>query len=305
MQFGKVPTSEIDSIDFSLPSDGMYTQKVLTGNPVLHPKVYVGCAKWGRKEWVGVIYPPKTKEGDFLQHYVKHFNSIELNATHYKIYPEESIQKWADKAEGRDFKFCPKVPQLISHYSDLGSVRARELTNEFLAGIHAFGESLGPVFLQVSEKYTPNRKEQLMGYLRDLPTDMEFFVEVRHKEWFEDPEVRDFFFSGLYTHRIGAMITDTSARRDCVHMEVTIPQTMIRFVGNGLHPTDFERIDTWIERLKTWFENGLQSVYFFMHQHDEMDTLKLCDYFIRQINKACDLNIQPPHFIPGEKSLFD
>ncbi len=305
MEFGKIPASEIDSVNFALPPDGIYTQKNLNKPPVSMPKVYVGGAKWGRKEWIGVIYPAKTKESDFLEHYARHFNSIELNATHYKIYPESTISKWASKAAGKDFKFCPKVPQSISHYSDLGTLRAKELTSEFLLGIHAFGPSLGPVFLQVSEKYSPAKKEQLISYLKDLPKDMRFFAEVRHHEWFADPEIREFLFSNLYENKIGAVITDTSARRDCVHMELTVPETMIRFVGNGLHRTDFERIDAWVERLDQWFKGGLREVYFFMHQHDEMDTLELCAYFIEKINAVCGLSIEPPHFIGKTGSLFD
>lgn len=305
MEFGKVADSEVDLVDFSLPGDGAFTRKVLSGDPVSRPKVYVGGAKWGRKEWVGVIYPAKTKESAFLDHYIRHFNSIELNATHYKIYPEAAIRKWADKTAGKDFLFCPKVPQVISHYSDLGSGRARELTSEFLAGIHAFGDSLGPVFLQVSEKYAPLRKAQLQSYLRDWPQDVALFAEVRHPDWFSNAADREFLFGNLADLRIGAVITDTSARRDCVHMEVTVPHTMIRFVGNGLHRTDFERIDAWVERLKQWFSKGLESVYFFMHQHDEMDTLELCAYFIEKINAVCGLNVEPPHFIGKTGSLFD
>lgn len=305
MEFGKVSASEIDSVNFSLPPDGVYTQKVLTGNPVAKPKVYVGGAKWGRKEWIGVIYPEKTKETAFLEHYARHFNSIELNATHYKIYPESTIAKWAAKTGNRDFKFCPKVPQLISHYSDLGSKRARELTSEFLLGIHAFGKTLGPVFLQVSERYTPVRKAQFMSYVKDWPKDVRLFAEVRHPEWFSDAETREFLFAGLHANKVGAVITDTSARRDCVHMELTVPETMVRFVGNGLHRTDFERIDAWVERLDSWFKKGLQEVYFFMHQHDEIDTLELCAYFIEKINSVCGLEVEPPHFISKTGSLFD
>jgi len=48
---------------------------------VATPQIYVGCAKWGRKDWVGKIYPEGIKESDFLKLYGKHFNSIELNAT--------------------------------------------------------------------------------------------------------------------------------------------------------------------------------------------------------------------------------
>ena len=109
-----------------------------------NPKVYLGCAKWGRTEWVGKIYPPKTKEKDFLQHYVEHYNSIELNATHYKIYGENGIRKWAEKAKGKDFVFCPKMYQGVTHR---GSLKGKDfITNEFFRGIVAFEKHLGPIF---------------------------------------------------------------------------------------------------------------------------------------------------------------
>ena len=65
MEFGKVDVNELDSIDFSLPKEPAFNIKMLKGKPTKHPKVYLGCAKWGRVEWVGKIYPAKTKEKDF------------------------------------------------------------------------------------------------------------------------------------------------------------------------------------------------------------------------------------------------
>ena len=85
MDFGKVPETELDKINFSLPADSELTLKVLKESQKPEfPEIYVGCAKWGRKEWVGLIYPQKTKEVNFLDEYVKHFNSIELNTVFYQ-----------------------------------------------------------------------------------------------------------------------------------------------------------------------------------------------------------------------------
>jgi uncharacterized protein YecE (DUF72 family) len=156
MEFGKVDASVLATIDFTLPEDGYFTRHLLPGKRADDPKVYIGGAKWGRTEWEGIIYPPGTKEKEFLGQYVNHFNCIELNATHYKIYPESTIEKWAAAAKGKAFKFCPKVTQSISHYSDLGSVRAKELTDQFLQGVTAFGESLGPD-LQTADRSGKNR----------------------------------------------------------------------------------------------------------------------------------------------------
>jgi hypothetical protein len=45
-------------------------------------------------------------------------------------------------------------------------------------------------------------------------------------------------------------MSDTYGRRDCVHMELTTPEATIRFAGNNLAPSDYTRLDAWVERLK-------------------------------------------------------
>ena len=61
MEFGSVFTEELDSVDFSLPKEPAFNKQILPGKKNESAKVYIGCAKWGRLEWVGKIYPEKTK----------------------------------------------------------------------------------------------------------------------------------------------------------------------------------------------------------------------------------------------------
>src|SRR4051812_44466667 len=98
MEFGRVTDNELIEVGFTLPPDTELTKKTLQAAKNDQPlQVHIGCAKWGRKEWLGKIYPPKTKEAAFLDEYVKHFDSIELNATFYNVYPPETIAKWKEK----------------------------------------------------------------------------------------------------------------------------------------------------------------------------------------------------------------
>jgi uncharacterized protein YecE (DUF72 family) len=300
MEFGRVPEKELDKIDFSLPAEPAGNKLVLK-KAKKTPQVYLGCAKWGRKEWIGKIYLKGTKDAQFLDQYVKHYNSIELNATHYKIYTPEEIAKWAVKATGRHFKFCPKVSNSISHYS--GFNNADGLTSAFLEGILAFGEQLGPIFLQVSESYSPKQRNKFFAYLQTLPKDLQFFVEVRHPEWYSDEAVRKELFDTLRELNIGAVITDTAGRRDVAHMELTVPKTFIRYVGNSLHASDYTRINAWAERMKNWLDKGLQELYFFMHMHDEAFSPELSVYLVDKMNEVCGLNLQKPQFVQG--GLFD
>src|SRR5690349_6079090 len=145
MEFGRLPEEALNNVDFSLPKEPSFNKQILSGKKNIAAKVYVGCAKWGRLEWLGKIYPEKTKEKDFLKHYVEHYNSIELNATHYKIYGERGITKWSSQADGKDFLFCPKMYKGVTHFGRLTDKPF--LATEFLRGVIAFKEHLGPVFI--------------------------------------------------------------------------------------------------------------------------------------------------------------
>ncbi|MEJ7770039.1 MAG: DUF72 domain-containing protein [Chitinophagaceae bacterium] len=295
MKFDHLQQQELDILDFTLPGISTFTKKTLAAaGSTSAPAIYVGCAKWGRKEWVGELYPPNTKEADFLEHYVKHFNSIELNATHYKVYGPPIVTGWKEKAGDKDFKFCPKVPKSISHFSNLANDKAKEVTAKFIDGILAFKEHLGPVFLQMGDKFSPDNNEHLFQYLADLPAGMQFFTELRHPEWFANKVIFKNLLQALQKSKTGLVITDTAGRRDCAHMELTIPKAFVRFEGNNLHPSDFTRIDGWMPHLSNWLNKGLQELYFFLHQPDEKYTPELCDYAVEQINKHCGAKLERP-----------
>jgi len=307
MEFGRVAEEEINSIDFTLPADGEQAKLTLNANKQFaKPLFYVGCAKWGRKEWKELIYPKKTKEADFLGEYVKHFNSIELNAVFYSIPKEDQIVKWREIVAANtsgDFIFCPKFSRSITHIKRLKD--ADHLTDEYNKAISAFGKYLGPCFLQVSDNFGPNNIDILEDYLRKLPQDLKVFVEVRHKDWFIG-DAKNQLFSLLARLGKGAAITDASGRRDCLHMELPIPEAFIRFVGNGgkFLESDQARVDEWVLRIKQWLAHGLEKVYFFLHQHDEADTPLIADYTIEQFNAQLGSNLSRINFITSNKLPF-
>lgn len=294
MDFGKIETTELTNIDLTLPPDHEGTTRVLKNQKSkINTKVFVGCAKWGRKDWVGKIYPQKTKEADFLDHYARRFNCIELNATFYRMPTAKQTSVWATKV-GEGFIFAPKFTQRITHFKRLKG--AEEATTAFLKGVSGLGEHLGPLFLQLAPNFPPKNFEVLRDYVQSLPADIHLFVELRHPQWFEKDNF-DSVFDMLEQHHAGSIITDATGRRDCVHMRLTTPEAFIRFVGNGLHPTDYTRLDDWVQRIKSWMEQGIETVYFFMHQHEELHSPELCRYAIQQLNKHCGTAIPEPEFV--------
>lgn len=293
MEFGKT-TEELDGIHFQLPPDHADTKRVLSQGTAHPTNVYIGCAKWGRKDWIGKIYPPGTKEADFLPHYAKFFNTIELNATFYRLPSRAQTKAWKNKV-GSDFRFCPKFTQSISHIRRLKD--ATEVTDRFLDGISGFEEKLGPVFLMPHPGMGPKTIETIQAFLEHMPKDIRLFVELRHHDWFKQQDAFDKIFQILEQNNAGAVITDASGRRDCAHMRLTTHDAFIRFVGNGLHPTDYTRVDDWVNRINSWMKQGLENVFFFMHQHEEVHSPELNKYVIERLNAVCGTSIPVPVFV--------
>jgi len=294
MEFGRL--QDLGSVDFSLPPDDRMTDELLQGLGKENDKplqLYVGCARWGNKEWVGKVYPPGTKDKDFLTHYVRQFNCIELNAMFYNLQPRSIIEKWASLADPL-FRFCPKFSNTISHTRQLQNTRTD--TDLFITHMKSFGQRLGPSFLQLSDNFGPDRAAILRHYLRELPRDFQTCVELRHENWFA-PHSSNPYRSTWDSFRelgIGTVITDTAGRRDALHMKLTAPFAFIRFVGNNLHPADFPRIDAWVDRIKTWIDRGLREIFFFVHSHEEINSPPLTKHAIEQFNKKCGTSLKPP-----------
>ncbi len=291
MEFGKVPAAQLERIDFTLPPDPDVTTEVLaTSGRKDKTKFYVGCAKWGRKDWVGKLYPAGTKEKDFLQAYARLFNSIEFNGFYYSTHSKEQVLKWRSQVPA-EFLFCPKFTQSITHYKRLKNTEKE--VDTFLSVVHAFNDNLGPVFLMPHPQMATEDATTIMDFIAGLPGDLDLFLELRHKDFYNGGYHKDLYAFLRKRHR-GTVITDAAGRRDCVHMHLSTPECFIRFVGNSLHTTDYLRIDEWVTRIAQWVNDGLQTCYFFMHQHDELHSPELIRYFIEQLNRHCDTGLTPP-----------
>ena len=66
-----------------------------------------------------------------------------------------------------------------------------------------------------------------------------------------------------------------------------------RYVGAN-HESDYSRLDDWLERIIKWRAEGLQSLYFFVHQNVEKESPLLSAYFIDKLNKHFDLDLKMP-----------
>ncbi len=301
MEFGKTDSNQLAEINFTLPPEPPDNIKILGGKPAISPQIYIGCARWGTKEWLGHFYPEHLKEKDFLHYYAKLFNCIELNTTYYRIPSLPQVKYWKSQVNN-NFRFCPKFPQQITHVMRLQN--CDKDVNEFVQSIFAFEENLGPVFLMPHPQMNPREFPIIKRFIERLPASLNVFIELRHPAWFVNglnKQLLDFAID----YKVGLVITDVSGRRDCVHMHLSKKESFTRFVGNDLHTTDYTRVKDWTSRIKLWLNEGLETSYFFMHQHNELNAPLLNKYVIEQYNSLPDIHLTPPQIIRPQATLFD
>lgn len=264
-----------------------HEQPCLPGNPTASPELYFGLSKWGDTKWVGKIYPKGIKNNELLTHYAQRFNAIELNSTHYQIPAIELVNKWHNSVESNAFHFCPKFPKLITHQGPVTVENKKNFTSLFLDSISAFGNKLGPSFIQLSDKaLNKNNIDPFLAYLDTLPKALQFFLEIRQPYWLQSDEKMKLLVDHLSQRNIGMVITDTIERRDAAHMRLSIPHAFIRFVCKGNEPLDQFRIHQWQKQLKSWFDNGLKTCHFFFHVHEDDLLFKFADDAIVKLKQA-------------------
>ncbi len=298
MDFGRL--SDISQVDFSLPADHAGVMKVLGGKRTPNLKVYIGCPVWSDPGFVGKIYPDKAKESDYVKYYSQQFNSIELNATHYKIPTEKTINTWISKVN-KGFVFCPKVPQVISHATDISQMTV--VMNEFTKALAYFKEHLATLFLQLSPHFDPSKLPLLLTFLDQL-AETNIAIELRHSAWFSGAQQLNELCNYLYKNAMGLVITDVAGRRDVLHQRLTNKTAFIRFTANNLHPSDYKRLDDWALRCSQWIEKGLEKLYFFVHTPDKSLTPELALYFIQKINTLTGMKLEAPRIKNEEKQII-
>lgn len=269
MQFGKLASIQGASPEqFQLPESHW----------LLHyaPKncaVYAGGTTWNIPQWVGSTYPDKTPRRLFPEAYSRAFGTIEFNATHYRIYSETKMKEWAN-ATPEGFRFCPKFPQIISHYRRFKNCEGP--TDDFIAGLLALGNRLGPSFIQLPPHFAPKHADALWAYLEQWPRELPVSVEFRHPEWFLGEQSH---WGRLAKLGIGTVISDTAGRRDALHMRITAPHVLVRFGGYEGNAIDAHRLAQWAEWIDAFEAHGGASFHLLVHEPDSIHTPHTCDAF--------------------------
>jgi uncharacterized protein YecE (DUF72 family) len=244
-------------------------------------KLYLGTSQWVHENWAGGLYPENAGPKDFLYHYSKLFNCVELNPTFYNELDPKTVLSWKKKVSSL-FKFCPKFPQAISHDRFFHNVDG--ITNKFLRSIKHFGSNLGNCFLQLPLNFNPRNLYLLEDFLTKIPDEFNVNVELR-LDWLKSQTITGHALDALRQHRTGIVIVDSAETRPYLNkLKLTNDSAFVRFIGYN-HPTDLERINEWIVLIGEWKEKGIRDVYFILHFPQKDNSPEIVLYSIDNFNK--------------------
>lgn len=144
--------------------------------------LFIGTSGWSYDNWIGDFYPEGTSKSDMLEYYAGQFDSVEINATFYRLPFENMVKGWRNKAS-EDFTYSVKGSRQITHYNRLQDID--EYLDRFLDRIVDLGEPLETIFWQ----FPPNFEKdtgRLESFLTKLPDDLKYAFEFRHTSWLDD-----------------------------------------------------------------------------------------------------------------------
>ena len=150
------------------------------------PSIHIGTSAFTAAGWEGSFYPEGTKPADFLTYYAQHFNSVEVDSTFYRTPAPSTVHGWAHKTPD-GFVFAAKIPQVITHEKVL--VDCDTEFKQFMEAMDILGEKLGPLLFQFGYfnrtifRGVNDFLARLRPFLKKLPKDHKFAVEIRNKNW--------------------------------------------------------------------------------------------------------------------------
>jgi len=139
-----------------------------------------GTMGFSYADWAGVFYPPGTKPGDYLAHYARHFDTVELDTTFHATPPVERVRRWAEVTPD-DFRFCVKTPKDVTHEGAIDRRVGPML--EFVEVMRAFGPKLAAILVQLPPSCGIDQFEALKRFASAMPRDVRFAIEFRNASW--------------------------------------------------------------------------------------------------------------------------
>lgn len=145
-------------------------------------RAHIGTSGWNYGHWVGVFYPPKLKQSEWLRFYSARFDTVEINNSFYRLPGRKTFEAWRSQTpEG--FTFAVKASRFLTHMKKLKD--PEEPVSRLFEAAGGLGDKLSVILYQLPPYWKANA-ERLEGLLKLLPTTARHVFEFRDDSWHND-----------------------------------------------------------------------------------------------------------------------
>ena len=208
-------------------------------------KIHVGTSGWAYDHWSEVFYPKDCPKSKWLDFYTKHFSTVELNASFYRLPKPQTFEGWSKKTPD-NFLWAVKASRYITHIRRIRDVQ--EPLERFFSSADCLREKLGPILFQLPPNLVFD-EAVLSNFCKSLPGDHLYTLEVRHPSWAQ-PRV----FEILGQYNISLCISDTAGRYPLIE-QLTASFIYIRLHGSrSLYASEYteEELRAYAAKIKGW-----------------------------------------------------
>jgi uncharacterized protein YecE (DUF72 family) len=279
-------------------------------------RLHVGCAMWSLKSWQGRFLPHPATPPERLRAYAGWCNAVEGNTTFYATPARDTVATWAEQT-GTGFRFVLKLPKVVTHEHRLTG--ADEPLRAFLDAITPLGPRTHALWVQLPGSFGPGDLPVLSRFLRGLPTEHRYAVEVRHPAFFDDPRGLEDVLAEVGAEWIPFDTTTffttpptSEAERDAWTKKPRLPlrtraltdRPIVRYLGRDSVERTVEGWQRWVETVAGWLREG-RSPTVFVHTPDNADAPELCRRFHDEVRaRVPQLDPLPSPEPAGPPTLF-
>jgi uncharacterized protein YecE (DUF72 family) len=219
--------------------------------------VHVGTSGWSYDHWDDVLYPPGTPPRDRLAHYVRRFDTVELNASFYRWPRTATFASWRRRLPP-GFLLSVKAPRGLTHAKRLYAPET--WVGRLTECWHELGDRRAVLLVQLAPTQ-PRDDARLDSFLGLLPDWMRVAVEFRHPSWHDEAVY------ALLERRGAAYCVMSGAGLPCV-LRATAPFVYVRLHGPDdahLYAGSYPDADLrwWADRIGEWTRDGRDVYVYF------------------------------------------
>lgn len=217
--------------------------------------IRIGTSGFHYKHWKGPFYPQKMPDAAMLDFYTRHFDTVELNNSFYRLPTASAFECWRDSTP-ENFLFAVKASRFITHNKKLKD--PKNAIDNLLPRAAHLGKKLGPVLFQLPPKWRVN-SERLRNLLQILPRDVRYAFEFRELSWItaEVSTILREFNAAFCIYELAGYRSPLCVTADFTYVRLHGPESG-KYQGSYTE----QQLSQWAHQLEVWAKE-LKAVYFY------------------------------------------